>query len=56
MRCRLNSSTFRVFEPVFIKIFIFRTNSFNFDQTYIEYKYRAKNSKFGRVKPRTDIP
>ena len=37
-----------------MKIFIFWAQSFNFDQSLP--KYRPKNSKCGRVKPRSDIP
>ena len=57
IRSRLNSSIFWVFQPLFgyvlIKIEAFCTKNEDFDKNVS--KYRLKNSKCGKVKPRSDI-
>ena len=57
IRSRLNSSTFWVFEPVFRYVWSklrFLHKKWRFWSNIT--KYRLKNSKWGRVKPRSDIP
>ena len=57
IRSMLNSSKFWVFEPVFTYVW----SKSSFLRKKLQFwskisKYRLKNSKCGRVKPRSDIP
>ena len=54
IRSRLNSSIFWDFRPVFSYVWVFVHKKWRFWSNI--FKYRLKNSKYGRVKPRSDIP